>query len=147
LFTIKVIAGKQKPIRVKVIGSSIDTLKKVQKAAAQSEITAPNQQKLTRRPLRWKLVTVLNGVTSSALPYGFHKIEPLAGLPNIERATKILHKLASDPGVVAVMKSHSFSITCLTELYPRGKVGQSASCLMGLNVNKGEKNLSSHSDR
>ena len=72
--------------------------------------------------MRWKLVPALNGVTSTRLPYGFHKIEPLPNLPDIERATKILHKLASDPGVVAVMKSRNFSIDCLTELYPKGKV-------------------------
>jgi len=127
------------PIKLKVVGTKLKAVQQTQAAVADAQQRAAEQQQSSRPPRRWKLVPTLSGVSSASLPYGFRKIEPLPGLPDLERATKILHKLASDPGVVAVMKLHKISIECLTELYPKGQVGRSASCLMGLNVNKGEK--------
>eukprot|EP00947_MAST-08B_sp_MAST-8B-sp1_P006435 g6435.t1 len=37
------------------------------------------------------------------------------------------------------MKKHKWTVGCLKEMFPRGKVGVSESCLMGLNVNAGQE--------
>lgn len=74
-------------------------------------------------------------------PYRFGRIEILPNLPNQERAREILTSLANDPGILACMRSHQWSVGALAELYPDGKVGQSAVCVMGLNENKGQRIL------
>ncbi|KAI2498712.1 WLM domain [Fragilaria crotonensis] len=73
--------------------------------------------------------------------YGFGAIETLPNLPDASKARDILTTLANDPGVLAVMAKHQWNVGCLAELYPEGKVGQSAVCVMGLNQNKGQKIL------
>lgn len=78
---------------------------------------------------------------NTASKYGFQSIEPLPGLPNVDVATALLHRLATDPGVVYVMKAHKWKVGCLTELYPGGGNGTfgAGTCLLGLNTNMGQK--------
>jgi hypothetical protein len=71
--------------------------------------------------------------------YGFGKIEILPGLPNEQKAHEILSSLTIDPGILACMAKHEWNVGALTELYPDGKVGESAGCVMGLNENKGQR--------
>eukprot|EP00554_Chaetoceros_debilis_P004307 CAMPEP_0194086292 /NCGR_PEP_ID=MMETSP0149-20130528/20574_1 /TAXON_ID=122233 /ORGANISM="Chaetoceros debilis, Strain MM31A-1" /LENGTH=395 /DNA_ID=CAMNT_0038769355 /DNA_START=132 /DNA_END=1319 /DNA_ORIENTATION=- len=71
--------------------------------------------------------------------YGFGTIQTLPMLPDQQKAKKILHDLAHDPGILACMAKHEWSVGMLCELYPEGKVGESEVCLMGLNTNKGQK--------
>lgn len=71
--------------------------------------------------------------------YEFHRIEVLPGLPDQDRAKEILTSLANDPAVLAVMKKHKWSVGCLAELFPEGKVGEDEVCILGLNTNKGQK--------
>jgi hypothetical protein len=73
--------------------------------------------------------------------YGFGTIDPLRNLPNEHRAREILTALASDPGILACMAQHKWKVGSLAELYPDGKVGESAVCVMGLNKNKGQQIL------
>ena len=71
--------------------------------------------------------------------YEFHRIEVLPGLPDQDKAKEILTSLANDPAVLAVMKKHKWSVGCLAELFPEGKVGEDEVCILGLNTNKGQK--------
>jgi hypothetical protein len=73
--------------------------------------------------------------------YGFGKIEILPNLPNQTQARDILTTLANDPGILACMAQHKWKVGSLAELYPEGKVGESAVCVMGLNKNKGQQIL------
>mmetsp|Transcript_698 Transcript_698/g.1206 ORF Transcript_698/g.1206 Transcript_698/m.1206 type:complete len:473 (+) Transcript_698:35-1453(+) len=73
--------------------------------------------------------------------YRFHGIQPLSGLPEESKAREILESLANDPGVLAVMAKHKWSVGALCELYPEGHVGVSDVCVMGLNENKGQRIL------
>ena len=72
------------------------------------------------------------------IKYGFGAIEVLPNLPEETTAREILTTLANDPGVLSVMAKHQWNVGCLAELYPEGKVGESAVCVMGLNKNKGQ---------
>ena len=57
--------------------------------------------------------------------------------PSRERARELLMRLATDPGVVGVMDLHGWDVGKLCEMPPEGKVGVSAACVLGYNVNNG----------
>ena len=78
---------------------------------------------------------------SSSTSFGFGHIETLASLPDEARARDILETLSKDPGILACMKKHNWHVGVLKEMYPEGKVGESAVCVMGLNRNKGQEIL------
>lgn len=69
--------------------------------------------------------------------YGFGNVETLPNLPQRDEAQRILKALANDPGVLACMAKHKWKVGSLAELYPKGKVGESDVCVMGLNENQG----------
>uniref|UniRef100_A0A7S1BJE0 WLM domain-containing protein n=1 Tax=Corethron hystrix TaxID=216773 RepID=A0A7S1BJE0_9STRA len=79
--------------------------------------------------------------TASGLTRRFGRIETLSGLPDERRAHSILESLANDPGILACMTKHGWSVGCLAEMYPDGRVGQDPVCVMGLNENKGQRIL------
>ncbi|CAI7898508.1 unnamed protein product, partial [Closterium sp. NIES-53] len=59
--------------------------------------------------------------------------------PPVSEALALLHRLAADPGIVAVMHKHRWSVRLLSELPPEGLVGVSPVCLLGFNKNRGEE--------
>lgn len=71
--------------------------------------------------------------------YRFDKIKALPGFTDKRRAKQILTKLASDPGILHVLKEYKWKIPLLSEMYPEGKVGISAVCVLGLNVGNGRE--------
>ncbi|KAG7548115.1 WLM domain [Arabidopsis suecica] len=77
-------------------------------------------------------------------PYIFCDFRTLQ-LPGIElnpppsAALKRMHMLAADPGIIAVMNKHRWSVGIMTELAPVGYVGVSPRCLLGFNKNQGEE--------
>jgi hypothetical protein len=81
------------------------------------------------------------GAGADSETYGFGRIETLPNLPNQDQARDILTTLANDPGILACMNLHKWKVGSLAELYPEGKVGESAVCVMGLNKNKGQQIL------
>jgi len=72
---------------------------------------------------------------------GFGRIDTLSNLPDEAKAREILSSLANDPGIKACMAKHRWKVGSLAELYPKGKVGVSEVCVMGLNKNKGQQIL------
>ncbi|GLD91866.1 hypothetical protein PINS_up000399 [Pythium insidiosum] len=73
--------------------------------------------------------------------YRFHNVEVLENFSDAHRAREILEQLATDRGVLAVMAKHKWTVGCLAEMYPDGKVGVDPVCVLGLNQNKGQKIL------
>ncbi|CAA2993176.1 Hypothetical predicted protein [Olea europaea subsp. europaea] len=59
--------------------------------------------------------------------------------PPASEALKLLHMLASDPGIVAIMNKHRWQVGILTEMAPVGFVGVSPKCILGVNKNHGEE--------
>ncbi|KAG9455076.1 hypothetical protein H6P81_007980 [Aristolochia fimbriata] len=84
---------------------------------------------------------------SSKLPQGTYIFCDFRTLqiPGIElnppplEALRIMHKLASDPGIVAIMNKHRWRVGIMTEMAPEGYVGISPKCLLGFNKNHGEE--------
>ncbi|KAK6120641.1 hypothetical protein DH2020_045616 [Rehmannia glutinosa] len=96
---------------------------------------------------RLKQRNVHRSYTSPKLPQGtyiFCDFQTLS-LPGIElnppasKALELLHKLASDPGIVAIMNKHHWRVGILTEMAPVGYVGVSPKCILGFNKNQGEE--------
>jgi hypothetical protein len=77
----------------------------------------------------------------SKSPFVFGRIETIPHLPEEEKARQILTMLSKDVGVLACMAKHEWTVGCLAELKPDGKVGQDPVCVMGLNQNQGQKIL------
>ena len=78
----------------------------------------------------------------NAGPYTFASYEAW-NLPNLtpppSEATKLLHKLAADPGIADVMKKNSWRVGKLSEMPPEGKEGISPVCILGVNINAGQE--------
>ncbi|KAK4343538.1 hypothetical protein RND71_036632 [Anisodus tanguticus] len=91
---------------------------------------------------------ISNGLQSSLKlpqgPYVFCDFRTLH-LPGIElnppasKALKLMHKLAADPGIVAIMNKHRWRVGIMTEMAPEGYVGVSPQCILGFNKNHGEE--------
>lgn len=80
-------------------------------------------------------------VQGSDSRYTFLQIQPLRGLPHPERSEALLKRLKADPGIVATMKKHEFTVALLTEMEPLSNTQSShegTSRILGLNRNKGE---------
>lgn len=129
------LVGSSQSARVLLVGSTESEIEAAREtaalAAARSDSAAavpPADLRPTTRPL-----------DHSASIYGIGSVRELPGLPQQEEARAILEELASDPGVLAVLRKHRWKVGVLSELYPEGKVGVSDVCLMGLNRNKGQE--------
>lgn len=143
--------AKKKTHRIMAMGTSSsesDAMKKEFEDGMKSaklirgDLTVAGKQQMERQRQRGRLVmNQSRRKVSSSSVYGFGKIETLPNLPNQDMAQKILSKLANDPGILACMAKHQWKVGSLAELYPEGKVGESAVCVMGLNKNKGQQIL------
>ncbi len=59
--------------------------------------------------------------------------------PPSAAALRLLHRLAADPGIAAVMAQRRWRVGLLSEMPPEGKVGVSEVCVLGYNVNAGQE--------
>ncbi|KAJ2609999.1 hypothetical protein H4S08_003813 [Coemansia sp. RSA 1365] len=64
--------------------------------------------------------------------FGFGVLEPLAQLPQQQRAMEILRRLANDIGVREVMRKHEYRVGVLRELHPNER------SILGYNRNRGQ---------
>ena len=65
--------------------------------------------------------------------------EGLTLTPSAAAAMRLLHLLAADPGIVAVMNARRWRVGLMSEMPPEGKVGVSERCVLGYNVNAGQE--------
>lgn len=59
--------------------------------------------------------------------------------PSAEEALKLMHRLAADPGIVAIMSKHRWKVGIMSEMAPIGYVGVTPECILGFNKNHGEE--------
>lgn len=73
--------------------------------------------------------------------YTFLRVEPLKGLPKPNVSLNLLMRLKNDPGIVAAMRKHKFTVSLLTEMEPLSHTEtthEGTSRILGLNRNAGE---------
>mmetsp|Transcript_25461 Transcript_25461/g.38443 ORF Transcript_25461/g.38443 Transcript_25461/m.38443 type:complete len:354 (-) Transcript_25461:120-1181(-) len=145
--------AKKKTHRLMAMGTSSsesDTMEKEyehgmrEAKLIRDDLTVAGKQQLEQQRQRGRLLmnqSRRKDASSSSFLYGFGKIETLPSLLHRDTARAILNKLANDPGILACMAKHQWKVGSLAELYPEGKVGESAVCVMGLNKNKGQQIL------
>lgn len=49
---------------------------------------------------------------------------------------KLLHRLASDRAIVKIMEENRWRVGKLSEMAPKGIVGEDPVCILGLNINQ-----------
>ncbi|KAG0466825.1 hypothetical protein HPP92_018405 [Vanilla planifolia] len=59
--------------------------------------------------------------------------------PAPSKALRLMHMLACDTGIIAIMNKHRWRVGIMTELAPVGYVGISPKCILGFNKNHGEE--------
>ena len=148
-------AGKQ-VYKMMAMGRSSNEVNEIQEKHAEAMKQAPRirddltkqgqrdmerRKRLGRHMLQQASAKASQSPPSSTLSFGFGQVQTLPNLPNETKAREILTKLANDPGVLACMKQQNWRVGALKEMYPEGKVGESAVCVMGLNRNKGQEML------
>ncbi|KAK2979021.1 hypothetical protein RJ640_013655 [Escallonia rubra] len=111
---------------------------------AKADLRIPGFDEEEKR-LRQRTVDISR--TSLKLPQGNYifadfrtlQIPGMVLTPPASEALKLMHMLAADPGIVAIMNKHHWRVGIMTEMAPEGYVGVSPKCLLGFNMNHGEE--------
>ncbi|KAJ3864852.1 WLM-domain-containing protein [Lentinula novae-zelandiae] len=126
-------AGLKDGMKIQMLGTTANELDGV-------KAVEDDQQKRDRimkeRALKGPTKVCNNPTISSSdnLNYRFHKLIPLAHLPNPSSALDLLQRLSDDPAIRHVMQKHKFVVGVLTELAPHEHPE-----LLGLNENAGQQ--------
>lgn len=124
-------------LRVMVVSATLDETAAIQAARPAClrddlDSAVPSRHNASAsRPIRRR--------NNSSATFGFDEIEVLPGFSDGDAVRAILERLADDPGVVAVMKARRWRVPVLGEMYPEGKVGTDPVCVLGYNVNRGQR--------
>lgn len=111
-------------------------------AAVKAAKPDPLVRGFSSKPSKYAARPAQSGASvQSASPYKFHSLRPLPGYADKHKARELLETLANDPGFLRVMEERRYSVGCLAEMEPEGKVGVDPVCVLGLNVNKGQEIL------
>lgn len=128
------LAGKKVTL-MGTTASGVAALAAASTAVAQREAARAQQRR--RQPAAY----TTPATTTHEATYTFLAVRPLAGLPRPERSRAFLERLRADPGVVAAMRRHRFTVGLLTEMDPLSYTEAShegTTRILGLNRNKGE---------
>jgi hypothetical protein len=125
-----------KPLRVMVVAATVE-----ETAAIIAAKPARLRDDLdgTAKPSTSKPRSSKGGIHGLSGEYGFGTIETLPGLPDSGDVRAILQRLADDAGIRAVMIAHRWHVPVLGEMYPEGRVGTDPVCVLGYNVNRGQR--------
>ncbi|KAK3684220.1 WLM domain-containing protein [Podospora appendiculata] len=123
--------------------TDLASLREASSAAAEAAAALETRRRARRRALKSHSTPRRQPqVHSLGSPqYTFHSIRPLQHLPNPARSQAFLERLAADPGIVATMRKHKFSVTLLTEMDPSEyteSTHEGTTRILGLNRNQGE---------
>eukprot|EP01025_Chloroclados_australasicus_P007678 TRINITY_DN1253_c0_g2_i3.p1 TRINITY_DN1253_c0_g2~~TRINITY_DN1253_c0_g2_i3.p1 ORF type:complete len:366 (-),score=26.81 TRINITY_DN1253_c0_g2_i3:378-1475(-) len=136
-------AGLMSGSQVMILGSSAEQLKAVR--STKQDVTIVGFDEELRRAAR-KINTLTNNCGYSAAStlgkarFTSYKVLQQPNLsPPPSESLKLLQQLATDPGIVHIMNTHDWNVGLLSEMPPEGKVGISAVCILGYNVNKGQE--------
>eukprot|EP00200_Dunaliella_tertiolecta_P011710 CAMPEP_0202385454 /NCGR_PEP_ID=MMETSP1127-20130417/60939_1 /ASSEMBLY_ACC=CAM_ASM_000462 /TAXON_ID=3047 /ORGANISM="Dunaliella tertiolecta, Strain CCMP1320" /LENGTH=353 /DNA_ID=CAMNT_0048985623 /DNA_START=59 /DNA_END=1120 /DNA_ORIENTATION=+ len=135
--------GLQTGAKVMLLGSRQSEVEALQHAKAaeprlrmagfEHEALMAAQRRRTARPV----------APPTGTPFTFHDYQVLPERPGVfpppKEALKLLHRLASDSGIIHIMKDNQFTVGSLREMPPEGLVGISETCVLGYNVNRGQE--------
>ncbi|KAL0922704.1 hypothetical protein M5K25_006713 [Dendrobium thyrsiflorum] len=133
---------KRKPVRM--MGVFDDEIKEVSQDNTRPDLRIAGFEEEDNR---LRKLSSYKPLASLKLPQGpyifsdFHTLE-LPGIklnPPPSKALRIMHVLACDPGIIAIMNKHRWRVGIMTELAPVGYVGISPKCILGFNKNHGEE--------
>ncbi|KAH0436138.1 hypothetical protein IEQ34_026458 [Dendrobium chrysotoxum] len=133
---------KRKPVRM--MGVFDDEIKEVSQNNTRPDLRIAGFEEEDNR---LRQLSSYKPLASLKLPQGpyifcdFHTLE-LPGIklnPPPSKALRIMHVLACDPGIIAIMNKHHWRVGIMTELAPVGYVGISPKCVLGFNKNHGEE--------
>ncbi|KAI0519523.1 hypothetical protein KFK09_006972 [Dendrobium nobile] len=133
---------KRKPVRM--MGVFDDEIKEVSQNNTRADLRIAGFEEEDNR---LRQLSSYKPSASLKLPQGpyifcdFHTLE-LPGIklnPPPSKALRIMHVLACDPGIIAIMNKHRWRVGIMTELAPVGYVGISPKCILGFNKNHGEE--------
>lgn len=133
---------KRKPIRM--MGVFDDEIKEVSQNDTRPDLRIAGFEEEDNR---LRQLSSYKSQASLKLPQGpyifcdFRTLE-LPGIklnPPPSKALRIMHILACDPGIIAIMNKHRWRVGIMTELAPVGYVGISPKCILGFNKNHGEE--------
>ncbi|KAI0124823.1 WLM domain-containing protein [Xylariales sp. AK1849] len=125
---------------IKLMGttaSEVASLTSASQAASAREASLAAQRR--NQPRAFSRRTATQAAEDST--YTFLSIRPLPNLPNPDRSRVFLERLKADPGIVAAMRKHKFSVGLLTEMDPLTYTESShegTTRILGLNRNNGE---------
>ncbi|KII86054.1 hypothetical protein PLICRDRAFT_44509 [Plicaturopsis crispa FD-325 SS-3] len=109
-------AGLKDGVKVQLLGSTMNELGDMRAAEDGQQ---KRERILRERALKPSAKVRTTGTQSmSDLSYRFHRVEPLADPPTPPSLFAVLERLAADPAVAHVMRTHRFSVALLTELSP-----------------------------
>jgi hypothetical protein len=130
-------AGIVNGSKIKLMASKKSDVAAVQSAHAREPLAMPSfEHEEQRERARQSKSTSPTG--SAEIRFARLEEWNFPGLtPPPAQARALLHRLASDPGILGVMKKHGWKVGLLSEMPPEGKVGISPVCLLGFNMNKG----------
>ncbi|KAI1855951.1 hypothetical protein JX265_012034 [Neoarthrinium moseri] len=126
---------------IKLMGTTATELASL--ASASQAVSAREAAYAAQRRAQPKAFTSRRSATAAQedSTYTFMAIRPLPNLPAPERSRAFLERLARDPGIVAAMRKHQFSVGLLTEMDPLSYTESShegTTRILGLNRNRGE---------
>ncbi|KAL2631663.1 hypothetical protein R1flu_016349 [Riccia fluitans] len=135
-------SGITEGVMVRLMGSSAAEVATVSQGSSRDTRVRgfAEEEELARR-------RAYSASSSSSLPKGdyiFCDFRTLS-LPGVELtppatiALSIMHKLASDRGIVAIMNKYRWRVDVMTEMAPVGYVGVSPKCILGFNKNRGQE--------
>ncbi|KAL3905128.1 MAG: hypothetical protein SGARI_004608 [Bacillariaceae sp.] len=148
--TYRIMATGVSQSETNVMNTAIQEGLQKSKALVRDDLTDDGQRRMKHRQLQGQRLlqkasqsaqrrNTAHGSSNSSKTFGFGRIETLPNLPEEAKARKILTSLANDPGVKACLAKHGWNVGVLAEMYPKGQVGVTDVCVMGLNTNRGAK--------
>lgn len=123
--------------KLMLMGSTAATAQAVQDTA--EKVASRNAARMAQRSK--KSSKRRRRIYADDVNYTFQQVRALQWLPNPDHSQKLLMRLKADPGIVAAMKKHKFTVALLTEMEPLANTQsthEGTSRILGLNRNKGE---------
>eukprot|EP01023_Acetabularia_acetabulum_P022416 TRINITY_DN2205_c0_g1_i3.p1 TRINITY_DN2205_c0_g1~~TRINITY_DN2205_c0_g1_i3.p1 ORF type:complete len:359 (-),score=57.07 TRINITY_DN2205_c0_g1_i3:328-1404(-) len=131
--------GLKSGSKVLILGSSQSELESIRQSKEDATIVGFQEelQRAAKRILYTNDTSDQNRGVSHFLTYKV--LEHNGLIPPPKEAMKLLKKLATDASIQHIMHVHNWKVGLLSEMPPEGKVGVSAMCILGYNVNKGQE--------
>ena len=132
--------ANEKEMAFKLMASTKADISAIQNAKEVPGIASFEHEE--ERERRRQLPSERNVATSSESLFAeFRPWQPknLSLVPPLSEALKLLQTIATDAGILGVMKKHRWKVGVLSELPPEGYVGVSPVCVLGYNRNAGQE--------